>query len=246
MTWFIFLIIFAAAIIRGYTGFGLSAILITIITYWMPAHDLVPMLILLEITSSLLFYRSVSLEVDWKQIGVIFIGAAISTPLALSALMILPTQVTHLIIASLVLLATVILLLKSRVSIKSSTATWLTTGLVMGVFAGLGSIGALAGMVMLLMTTMSPAKARATIIVLSFITSLYAALFSAFHGMMTSKVFIQWLYLLIPLIPGLYIGHLLFKNYQKSFRTITLILLAILSVTMMVQSVYQLSQQAPV
>lgn len=242
MTWTLGLVFFAAAIIRGYTGFGLSAILITIVTYWMPAHDLVPVLILLEITSSLLFYKSVSLQVDWKKIGLIFIGCAISTPLALQLLMILPTLVTHLIIATLVLLATVILLYNSKATIKPSNVIWVVTGLIMGIFAGLGSIGALAGMVMLLMTAMGAAKARATIIVLSFITSVYSALFFAYNGMMPATVFNQWLYTLIPLVPGLYIGHLLFKHYQKSFRTITLALLAVLSVAMMAQSIYHLSK----
>lgn len=240
MTWLLGVIIFAAAIVRGYTGFGLSAILITVVTHWIPAQQLVPILILLEITSSLLFYRAVSLEVDWKPVGLIFLGSAVSTPLALKLLLFLPTQITHLIIAGLVLLATMTLLVKTKMAIKPNNGTWVLTGLTMGVFAGLGSIGGLAGMVMLLLTSLNAAKSRALMIVLLFTTSIYAALISAYNGMMGQAAFNQYLLALIPLVPGLYIGHLLFKHYQKSFRTITLILLTLLSGTMLVDCFYQL------
>ena len=87
MTALLALLVFFAAIVRGYTGFGLSAIIITVMTYWVPAQEVVPLLILLEISASLLFYRSISLDVEWKIIGIIFMGAAISTPIALQLLL---------------------------------------------------------------------------------------------------------------------------------------------------------------
>lgn len=237
MTVILAVLVFVAAIVRGYTGFGLSAILVTVMTRWIPAQELVPLLILLEITASLLFYRSISLDVEWKIIGIVFLGAAISTPLALQLLLILPDNIANIAIASLVLLATLILLSQSRFTITPSTTFWFATGIVMGVFGGLGSIGGLGGMVMLLLTTMSATKVRTTMIVLLLVTPIYAALFSTFNGMMVGETVSQWLTMLLPMIPGLYIGHLCFSHYKKSFRTITLIFLAILSVTMLAQSI---------
>ena len=35
-------VVFIAAVARGYTGFGLSAIVITVASYWIPAKELVP------------------------------------------------------------------------------------------------------------------------------------------------------------------------------------------------------------
>jgi len=109
----------------------------------------------------------------------------------------------------------------------------------MGIFGGLGSIGGLGGMVMLLLTTMNPTKVRTTMIVLLLVTPIYAALFSTFKGMMVNDTLRQWLTMLLPMIPGLYIGHLCFSRYKRSFRTLTLIFLALLSVTMLAQSIYQ-------
>lgn len=239
MTALLALLVFFAAIVRGYTGFGLSAILVTVMTRWIPAQELVPLLILLEITASLLFYRSISLDVDWKIVGIIFTGAAISTPLALQLLLIMPGNIANIAIASLVLLAILILLMQARFAIKPSNGFWFATGLVMGIFGGLGSIGGLGGMVMLLLTTMSAAKVRTTMIVLLLVTPVYAALFTTFNGMMAGETVSRWLMMLLPMIPGLYIGHLCFKHYKKSFRQITLIFLAVLSVTMLVQSIGQ-------
>ncbi len=241
MTTLLAISLFAAAIVRGYTGFGLSAILITVVTYQKSAQELVPLLILLEITSSLLFYRSISLDVNWKAIAIIFIGSAISTPFALHLLMVLPSSQTHLLIAMLVLAAAITLLINSRIAFKPTFITWICTGLIMGVFAGLGSIGGLAGMVMLL-SALSPTRSRATMIVLLLTTSTYTAIISTYHGMMSLQVFNLWLVSLIPLIPGLYIGHVLFKNYKKSFRKITLMLLATLSVAMLAEHFIQPAQ----
>ena len=238
MTVILAVLVFFAAIVRGYTGFGLSAIVITIMTYWVPAQELVPLLILLEITSSLLFFRSISLDVEWKIIGIVFTGAVISTTLALQLLLAMPGDIANIAIASLVLLATLILLTKSRISITPTKGYWFGTGIVMGTFGGLGSIGGLGGAVMLLLTTMSAAKVRTTMIVLLLVTPIYAALFSTFNGMMAGDTLYQWLIMLLPLIPGLYIGHLCFSRYQRSFRTITLIFLAVLSATMLAQSIF--------
>ena len=131
MTALLALLVFFAAIVRGYTGFGLSAILVTVMTRWIPAQELVPLLILLEITASLLFYRSISLDVDWKIVGIIFTGAAISTPLALQLLLIMPGNIANIAIASLVLLAILILLMQARFAIKPSNGFGFATGLVL-------------------------------------------------------------------------------------------------------------------
>ena len=131
MTVILAVLVFFAAIVRGYTGFGLSAIVITIMTYWVPAQELVPLLILLEITSSLLFFRSISLDVEWKIIGIVFTGAVISTTLALQLLLAMPGDIANIAIASLVLLATLILLTKSRISITPTKGYWFGTGIVL-------------------------------------------------------------------------------------------------------------------
>lgn len=231
-------VVFIAAVARGYTGFGLSAIVITVASYWIPAKELVPVLILLEITASLFFLKNVSGQTELRTVALIFAGSAISTPLALLLLSHLPTHITHAVIAGLVLAATVTLLLRKTLITVTNNKTWLATGLIMGVFGGLGSIGGLAGMVVLMSTAIAASKARATMVVLLLITSAYAAILSAFNGLLTSNSLKQLPLLIIPLMAGLYLGHQLFKHYDRSLRTATLVLLAVLSGTMLFQSIY--------
>lgn len=233
-------VVFIAAVARGYTGFGLSAIVITVASYWIPAKELVPVLILLEITASLLFLRNIFSHTDFRAVAIIFAGSAISTPLALMLLSHLPTKITHAVIAALTLAATVTLLLRKNLITVTNNITWLATGLIMGVFGGLGSIGGLAGMVVLMSTTIAATQARATMILLLLITSSYAAVLTAFNGLLTSDSLKQLPVLLIPMAAGLYLGHRLFKHYDRSLRTATLALLAVLSGTMLLQSIYRL------
>jgi len=201
-------VVFIAAVARGYTGFGLSAIVITVASYWIPAKELVPVLILLEITASLLFLRNIFSHTDFRAVAIIFAGSAISTPLALMLLSHLPTKITHAVIAALTLAATVTLLLRKNLITVTNNITWLATGLIMGVFGGLGSIG--------------------------------GAVLTAFNGLLTSDSLKQLPVLLIPMAAGLYLGHRLFKHYDRSLRTATLALLAVLSGTMLLQSIYRL------
>jgi len=207
-------------------------------SYWIPAKELVPVLILLEITASLFFLKNVSGQTELRTVALIFAGSAISTPLALLLLSHLPTHITHAVIAGLVLAATVTLLLRKTLITVTNNKTWLATGLIMGVFGGLGSIGGLAGMVVLMSTAIAASKARATMVVLLLITSAYAAILSAFNGLLTSNSLKQLPLLIIPLMAGLYLGHQLFKHYDRSLRTATLVLLAVLSGTMLFQSIY--------
>jgi len=186
--WLLLITVFFAAIVRGYTGFALSAIVIVIITYWIPARELVPLMLLLEFTASLVFVRSVSGETNWKTIGLIFAGCLITTPIALYALAHLQPLVTRTIIAAMVFAATVIVLIAPRLKVAPGTSVWLTTGIAMGAFGGLGSLSGMAGMVALQLVDMHALKARAMMISILLVVSVQTSGFAYLNGLMTQQV----------------------------------------------------------
>ncbi len=211
-------------------------------TFWIPAKELVPMLMILECSASLLFIRNVFNDINWHTVGFVVAGASISIPLALQVLMRLPAEITHIIIAALLMIACITLITHKRFIVSAGKFTWIATGITMGIFGGLGSIGGMAGMVILLSTSHDATRTRATMIALLLFTSLYGLSFSFINGLMTSVVLNRLSIVFIPMLVGLYIGHLCFKQYGKSLRTATLLLLSILSATMMMQSVWHLLQ----
>ena len=57
-------LIFLAAVVRGFSGFGFSLLAITAISLFMPAREIVPSIFLLEVAASLNLIPSI-----WREIA---------------------------------------------------------------------------------------------------------------------------------------------------------------------------------
>ena len=101
----------AAALIRGYSGFGLSAIAVTSLTLVLPPAEAVPVGLLLEIVASLGVLPQVWREAAWPTMALLLLGACLGTPLGVFLLTDLPVDVMRAAIASIVLCASLLLLI---------------------------------------------------------------------------------------------------------------------------------------
>ena len=59
------LVVFAAGIVRGYTGFGFSALLVATLGLAQPLALIVPLTMLLEIAASVFMMRAVWKQINW-------------------------------------------------------------------------------------------------------------------------------------------------------------------------------------
>src|SRR5689334_24266509 len=71
------IVIFLAAIVRGFSGFGFSLLAITAISIFMPAQEIVPSIFLLEVAASLNLIPSIWREIDWRGIAFLILGYVI-------------------------------------------------------------------------------------------------------------------------------------------------------------------------
>ena len=102
-------IVFLAAVVRGFSGFGLAALLVTGLTLILPASAVVPIALLLELVSSVVLAPSVWRQADWPLMRWFFLGALAGTPLGLWSLQSLPAEHLKIVISVLVLLASLLL-----------------------------------------------------------------------------------------------------------------------------------------
>ena len=79
-------LIFLAAIVRGFSGFGFSLLSITAISLFMPAREIVPSIFLLEVAASLNMIPSIWRDIDWRGIGLLLLGYVIALPFGVYAL----------------------------------------------------------------------------------------------------------------------------------------------------------------
>jgi hypothetical protein len=74
---FALVVIFIAAAVRGYSGFGASALIVTSLTLVLPPAEVVPISLLLEIAASLGLLAQVWKDVPWRTMAWLLAGAAL-------------------------------------------------------------------------------------------------------------------------------------------------------------------------
>lgn len=223
-------IIFLAAIVRGYSGFGFSLLSITALSLIFPPTQIIPSIFLLEIAASLHLLPGIWKEVHWRSLWPLMAGAVIGTPLGVAALSRLPEAPMTVALAVFVLLATALLWRGFALKSMPNTPATLAIGAAAG--AANGAFG-IAGPPVVLFYFASPAghaAGRASLIVYFLITDVIGLLFMSGEGLVTGDSFIRAALFLPPLVLGVWLGARSFKAADPArFRNIVLGVLAVLA-----------------
>ena len=99
------LIVFAAGVVRGFAGFGFSALCVAGLTLFMPPAQVVPPIFALEILASITLLREGLRHADWHWLGWLVLGNALLIPVGLLLLAWLPETPLRLLIGSLLLVS---------------------------------------------------------------------------------------------------------------------------------------------
>lgn len=219
-----------AGIVRGYSGFGFSAIVIAGGTLVIPPATLVPALFMLEIVASIHMLPSVRNEIDYPNFWPMLAGCAVGLPLGQYLLVHLEPDTVRFYLAWSVLVSA--FLIWRGVSFHRSM-TWplaASTGFVTGFGSGLASIGGLFAMVIFLGTRYPPAQVRAVFVAMFFAMYVYGVGLSSFNGLISATTFWIVLILLVPMISGIVLGQRQYlSTTPEAFRRFALFLLMALA-----------------
>ena len=100
--YFIIFTVFVASIIRGFNGFGFSATCISGFSFILPAIEIVPIILILEVIISIFMIPYIWNKIDWNFVLKLLIGIAIGSPIGLYLLKYLSPDITHLSVCLLV------------------------------------------------------------------------------------------------------------------------------------------------
>ena len=224
------LVIFAAAVVRGYSGFGFSALIVTSLTLVLPPVAVVPIALLLEIAASLSVLRQVWSDIAWRNIAWLLAGAALGMPAGFALLAALSADTMRVVISALVLLACLLLWRGARFASRPGAPTVLGTGLVSGVANGTAAVGGLPVVLFFLSTAAGMATSRATIIAYLMVGDIYGTGVAWINGLVTQEVLLRTALFCLPLFLGVWLGNRHFlATSPESFRRFTLILLVFLA-----------------
>ncbi|MBC8258894.1 MAG: sulfite exporter TauE/SafE family protein [SAR324 cluster bacterium] len=225
-----------AAFIRGYSGFGFSALTVTSLTLILPPAEVVPTAFLLEIAASIHMLPLVWKKIDWKVLSWLILGAILGTPFGIFFLEQVPPDQLRILISCLVLAACILLLKNFRISKTAGRGLTTGVGCFSGLVNGVAAIGGLPVVLFLLSTSSGAALSRASLVAYFFFTDIYAVLLSGNQQLISAPLLWRTGLLILPLIIGIYLGHRRFvSSTPESFRKFALSLLIVLSLAGLVR-----------
>lgn len=225
-----FVAVFLAGLVRGYSGFGLSAVVVTGLALFVPPVEVVPLAMFLEVFVSFCLFRQVWRDVAWPATGVLLAGACAGTPLGILLLVALPADGMRAVISLLVLGASLALWFGLRFRALLGRGAVLGTGLVSGLANGSTAVGGLPLVLYFLSVSADAAVVRATLMVYLLFLSGFGFAIAAWNGLVNLELVLRSAAFLPPLAIGITLGSNRFlQTSPESFRRFALVLLVILS-----------------
>ena len=244
------LIVLAAGVVRGFAGFGFSALCVAGLSLFAPPAQVVPPIFVLEVLASLTLLRAALRDVDWSWLSWLALGNALCIPLGIAVLAWLDELPLRLLIGALLLTAALLLRSGWQLALAPTRSTRLATGLVSGLVNGVAAIGGIAVAVLLSTTQMAPAVMRATMVLLFLLTDLYALVWAGVlsagnqHGPpLLGLDTLRWALWLAPaMLAGIWLGNRSFLGVSPAkFKRQVLNLLILIAVLSVLRALWALS-----
>ncbi len=224
-------ICFFAGMVRGFSGFALSACVMASGALILPPVQLIAICFFLELTASLLMMRGGWKDANRKVAIALAIGSTVGVPFGLLLTTNVEVATSQLFALALIAVLAVMQLARVRFEFLATTAGLYGSGFMAGVATGIASVG---GMVVALyvLARQAPAREmRGSLVLFLFIGSCTTAMSLLLFGVMDNQAIVRGLIFAIPAALGVVAGKLLFRPawepYYKPFCLCLLVGLAI-------------------
>ena len=229
--YFIIFIVFVASIIRGFNGFGFSATCISGFSFILPAIEIVPIILILEVFISIFMIPYIWNKIDWSFVLKLLIGIAVGSPIGLYLLKYLSPETTHLYVCLIIIFLSVLLMKGYTNRNINNDQSKIFTGVISGTLNGLTTLGGMPVALFLLVTSIQPAVIRGSLAALFFLTDVYAFILSFFGGIVDMITIYRTLPLIIILPIGVFIGNKFFiKSKEQLYRKVVFYFLIVISI----------------
>ena len=227
----ILFIVFIASIIRGFNGFGFSATCISGFSFILPAIEIVPIILILEVFISVFMIPYIWNKIDWNFVFKLLIGIALGSPIGLYLLKYFSPETTHLSVCLIIIFFSILLMRGYTNKSINNDPSKIFTGIISGALNGLTTLGGMPVALFLLVTSIQPAIIRGSLAALFFLTDVYAFILSFFAGIVDMTTIYRTIPLIIILPIGVFIGNKFFiKSKEQLYRKVVFYFLIVISV----------------
>ena len=219
-----------AGIVRGFSGFALSAMVMATAVVILPPISLIPMLWFLEMSASILMLKNGWAGADKTMTYGLAGGSMIGWPIGIVLTASLPVAASKTVALSIIVILAATLLAKIRMPFLATKSGLYGTGIVAGIASGLASVGGMVVAIYVLAAQSPPNVMRASLVLYLFLTSVISLLILIFSGIMDVTSVIRGLIFAVPTMIGVIVGQQFFTErlapYYRPFCLILLIGLA--------------------
>lgn len=221
-----------AGVVRGFSGFALSALVMASAALIIPPIQLIPICWWLEITASLFMFRSVWQEANRKIAVGLAIGSTLGMPFGLALTMAIATELSKLLALGVIIALAALQL--ARVRIPFSVRNWglYGSGWVAGVVSGVAGVGGMVVALFILSQKAQPRQMRASLVLFLFLSSVTTIISLWYFGVMDQVAIKRGLVMALPAGLGVVLGKLLFMpKWEYLYKPFCLTLLIVLAIT---------------
>ena len=238
---FAIVIIFLAAIVRGFSGFGFSLLAITALSLIYTPAEIVPSIFMLELAASINLLPSIWKDIHWRSLGPLTLGCLVATPIGVWFLAHIAPAPMQLALAIFVLAATGLLWMGFELKRMPGTLTSTFAGAASGLANGAFGIG---GPPVILFYFSSPAgvaAGRASLVAFFLATDFIGLANQSYQGLITWDAAYRALAYLPALVIGVWVGARSFKSVDQAlFRKIVFVLLAMMAIAIGIKAILAL------
>jgi uncharacterized protein len=219
-------VVFAAGVLRGFTGFGFGLSAVPALTLFLEPREIVPVTVILAAVVGLQLLRRVWSQADWPSVKLLIAGAAAGTPFGAWLLTALPADAMRAVIGAVCIGAVLLLSRGFRLQAMPGRATRLGLGVASGLINGATAMGGPPVIVFFLALPGGVAVGRASLLVFFFFSSTIGIGVQAAAGLVTTRVLLLALLMFPVMALGNGLGDRWFSQAgDRHYRQVALMFL---------------------
>lgn len=223
------LALFGAAFVRGYSGFGFAALVVTSASLVTDPLHFVPVVVLADIVLTAQQARGIRADVDWRRVLPMLAGCLLGVPLSLAVLQVAGVEVARAAISGFVLLMCGVLLAGFAFRRSVGRVGHAVCGLVSGLANG-AAVGGLPVAAFFAAQGVAAATFRATLIAYFTLMDLWTLPLMAGAGLVGRDTLIATALGMPLMMAGVWLGSRRFlATAPQEFRRFAILLLMVLS-----------------
>lgn len=222
--------VFIAGVVRGFSGFALTATVMAALVLILPPIELIPVCLILEGVATIFMLRSGLKEANLPMVAGLSIGTLIGVPIGLAVTISLAPEYSKILAQGLVLTLALAQILQYRPSWLMSVRARYGAGTLAGIATGVAGLGGMVIALFVLVQQAPPKVMRGSLVVFLFVGIVISGAYQISFGVMTELAFQRGLVLAPVAVIGVLLGKQLFRpGLESGYRKLCLGLLIALA-----------------